>query len=297
MCSTEIRTDETMRSTISYGTPEHPICCITDDLGKLESQSTRWHWHDELEFSLVTRGRVTFYAEAQQFALEAGDALYISSGTIHHVEGAAGCVVENLIFSPSYLGNGMSPVLQKYVEPVLHRGPSMLPLQQSDRTSAPIIAWLKEVLRIWAQKQPLWELSILSGVLELWKAFYPQAAPYFKLSQNKQHELTRIRLQTMMAYIAQHYAELIPLEQIADAAHISPSEALRCFQSGLQTTPVQYLIDYRLSAAQHRLLASSDSVTRIAADCGFHATGYFCRMFRKKYGMTPVEFRNKQRTP
>ena len=284
-----------MRSTISYGTPEHPICCITDELGKLESQSTRWHWHDELEFSFVKQGTVTFYAETQRITLEAGDALYISSGTIHHVEGSAGCMVENLIFSPSYLGSRMSPVLQKYVEPVLHRGPSVLSLRQNDGTSAPIIACLKEVLRIWAQKQPLWELSILSDVLELWKAFYLQVAPCFSLSPNKQHELTRIRLQTMMAYIAQHYAELIPLEQIADVAHISSSEALRCFQAGLQTTPVQYLIDYRLSTAQHRLLASSDSVTRIAADCGFHATGYFCRMFRKKYGMTPVEFRKVQK--
>ena len=297
MRSTEIQTDETMRSTISYGTPEHPICCITDNLGKLESRSTRWHWHDELEFSLVTCGRVTFYAEARQFILEAGDALYISSGTIHHVEGTAGCMVENLIFSPSYLGQEISPVFQQYVEPILHCGLSMLPLMQCDEAAAPIIACLKDVLHTWAQKQPLWELAILSDVLALWKSFYPQAIPYLDNSKDKRHKLTRIRLQMMMAYIARSFEKTITLEQIADAAHISPSEALRCFQTGLQTTPVQYLIDYRLATAQHRLLASTDTVTQIAADCGFHATGYFCRMFRKKYGMTPVELRNKQRNP
>lgn len=98
MISTDIQTDETMRSVISYGTPEHPICCITDDLSKLKSQSTRWHWHNEFEFSYIRSGAVTFYIDSEQINLQKGDGLFISSEAIHHVEGSEGCVVENLIF-------------------------------------------------------------------------------------------------------------------------------------------------------------------------------------------------------
>lgn len=295
MISTDIQTDETMRSVISYGTPEHPICCITDDLSKLKSQSTRWHWHNEFEFSYIRSGAVTFYIDSEQINLQKGDALFISSEAIHHVEGSEGCVVENLIFSPSYLSPENSLVFQKYVQPILQSSFSHLPLFSNIAVVEPVRNKLNHVFSVWEMQQPLWELSLQSATLELWMSIFPMLRPHMSKPLPKQGKLHRIRLQCMMAYIASHYAEQISLEQIAKSAHISTSEALRCFQSGLQTTPVQYLIDYRLYVAQYKLVNSADNITQIAADCGFHTTSYFCRMFRKKYGVTAESYRKMQK--
>ncbi|NJO01034.1 MAG: helix-turn-helix domain-containing protein [Bacteroidia bacterium] len=36
---------------------------------------------------------------------------------------------------------------------------------------------------------------------------------------------------------------------------------------------------------------TSDNITHIAYDCGFSEIGYFSKLFRKKYGKSPSEFR------
>ena len=58
------------------------------------------------------------------------------------------------------------------------------------------------------------------------------------------------RLQIMMQYIQEHYAEEITLEMIAASASISKSGALHIFQSGIHCSPVAYLIQYRLAQVQ-----------------------------------------------
>lgn len=57
------------------------------------------------------------------------------------------------------------------------------------------------------------------------------------------------------------------------------------------TTPVQYLIGYRLQRAAEELKRSdSSSIAEVAYACGFSDASYFNRCFRKAYDMTPTEY-------
>ncbi len=38
------------------------------------------------------------------------------------------------------------------------------------------------------------------------------------------------------------------------------------------------------------------SVGGIASECGFADVGYFCRCFKKNYGLTPTEYAEKHRS-
>lgn len=84
------------------------------------------------------------------------------------------------------------------------------------------------------------------------------------------------------------------MERLAAEANISKSEALRCFKRGIGTTPVKYLIDYRLERARELLCKTNDTVIRVAADVGIDNTSYFVRIFKKMYGMTPGAFREEE---
>ena len=70
-------------------------------------------------------------------------------------------------------------------------------------------------------------------------------------------ELSRIsgKIKMMLLYIYEHYPEKITVRQVAEAAFISERECFRVFRDCLQTTPVEYLMNYRKRAAKPSLLS------------------------------------------
>ena len=66
------------------------------------------------------------------------------------------------------------------------------------------------------------------------------------------HRNHDIRTQIMLEFIHRNYAENITLTDIADAASISISEALRCFHNIIGIPPIKYLKKYRLSRADKK---------------------------------------------
>ena len=98
----------------------------------------------------------------------------------------------------------------------------------------------------------------------------------------------------MIQYIHDHYAEELTLDRIAAAASLSKSGALNLFHSGIATSPVAYLIQYRLSQAAALLSTTQKAVSAIAAETGFASSGYFCRKFRQHYHMSATEYRRQK---
>lgn len=106
------------------------------------------------------------------------------------------------------------------------------------------------------------------------------------------------RMRCFLQYVEAHYPEEITLEQLAQSAHVSKSECLRCFRVSLQTTPYQYLMEHRLSCAAWLLKETDRSIGDIAEQVGFHQVSHFGKCFKEKTGCTPSEYRNiKQGAP
>ena len=101
----------------------------------------------------------------------------------------------------------------------------------------------------------------------------------------------QIRIQKMLSYIYDNYSKAITLQDIANAANISRSEAGRCFKTYMECSPVDALIQYRLQIAHELLGDKSLTLEKISCACGFHSVRYFNRQFKKKYGYTPHELR------
>ena len=97
----------------------------------------------------------------------------------------------------------------------------------------------------------------------------------------------------MMQYIHNHYKEAITLDMIASSVPMSKSGALHIFRSCIQTSPVSYLIQYRLMQAATQLRSTQKSISSIAADTGFLDTGYFCRKFKQRYHLSANEYRRQ----
>ena len=72
---------------------------------------------------------------------------------------------------------------------------------------------------------------------------------------------------------------------------MAPSTLLPVFKKVTGFSPIDYLLQVRLSKAAELLLKTELPVSEIAQKCGFHDSNYFSRQFRKRYAAAPKNYR------
>ena len=291
MAVTAIPTDPSLRSQLTYGEAGFPFACYLDRFTQEERQSIRWHWHDEFEFSFAMQGTVICRIGSSRVVLNPGDGIFINSGVIHRFDGCAGGVLANYIFLPSFIAEKASVIYAKYVQPVSLSDLAYHPLPRNRPQNAPVSALLREALEVVEGAAFGRELRIRDLIARLWLCFARDIFHTLEPRPVPRNNITQLRLHQMLTHIHTHYHTHLTLADIALSANISKSEALRCFHIGLETTPVKYLNEYRLDRAAEALLSSPAGVAWVADACGFESTGYFCRVFKSRYGVSPNEFR------
>lgn len=200
----------------------------------------------------------------------------------------------NILFSPDFIAAQDSPVFSDYMEPVIFSNRSFLVFRRNQEKDAGILTLLQDIFQK-AQSNPPDRLSIQIAVLSLWQALLHEYVSAFAGKCTEKKLLLTSRTRKMLQFIADSYMDKISLTDIAASAGISKSEALRCFHRSVQTTPVDYLIQYRIRQAKHLLRTTDDTITRIAGQVGIDNINYFNRVFRQSCGITPSAYRTQWR--
>ena len=93
------------------------------------------------------------------------------------------------------------------------------------------------------------------------------------------------------------FGEEITIKQAAELCFYSESHFMKYFKQYAGMPFIQYLNDYRLTRAGEFLQNTEESVTQIALKCGFENLSYFNRLFRRKFGVTPGQYRGEKEQP
>lgn len=97
--------------------------------------------------------------------------------------------------------------------------------------------------------------------------------------------------ETFLNYINVHFSEHLTLKELASMFHMNPNYCCSLFTKYTGKTFSQYLTDLRTDEAQILLTETDHSLEEIASLVGFKDYFYFSKVFKKKCGYSPKEYR------
>ena len=250
------------------------------------------HWHEELQFTYVIKGKLKIRIDGKDYALQEGEAVFINRNLLH--------VTTELTEDGRYISLNFPDKLlaffpgsrmeQDYVYPYTrgYRLPAVVLKKENDWQNE-ILIRLKEILEL--LKEDGTEYQIAVKLTSMW-LFFIQHVKRDIVKPTRSYIRKQERIQRMLTYIHEHYMEEIHLKDIAMEASVSVGECCRCFQSMVRKTPNQYLLEYRIEKSKELLRGTQMSVTEVAYAVGFNDSSYFIQCFRKCEGVTPGEYEN-----
>ena len=98
-----------------------------------------------------------------------------------------------------------------------------------------------------------------------------------------------------MNYIQNHTNTSVSVEDVAGEIHRSSSYIMRRFKAELGMSVGDYITRCKLQDACDLLLYSARSLAQISAYLGYSSQSYFQNVFKKQFGMTPMQYRKQNR--
>ena len=278
-----------------HGTPLFPCAAYDEDPGKYLVGNIPWHWHEEIEIVLAVDGDTLVLCDEAEFLLHTGEMIFVNANVLHKLKrGQKGvpCRINSLLFSPEFIsGFPQSIIQQRYVTPLVRCA------QLSEVLFSPNVPWQAEAIAHFNSAFEAFnsdrfgcEIIVQSELMRLLLVLLENQQDRIcetPLTQNKD----AIRIKQMLGYIHEHYVEPLTVAQIAASSAISESECYRCFRKVLDSSPIDYLLQYRIRAAAGLLSGSDRSISDICFATGFNSPSYFAKVFRQELLISPRKYR------
>jgi AraC-like DNA-binding protein len=108
-------------------------------------------------------------------------------------------------------------------------------------------------------------------------------------------QLRDFYIQEAVTYMEKNYQRDLTVEEIADVCKLNRSYFSKLFKESVGCPPQEFLIRMRLSKATELMKTSPASIGDISSVCGYPNQLHFSRAFKKRYGMSPREWRTQNR--
>ncbi|MCR4892079.1 MAG: AraC family transcriptional regulator [Lachnospiraceae bacterium] len=276
----------------SHGTKFFPCAIYKTCLHKQIGRRIPEHWHGEIEIGFVEKGKIAFSCDHKEYILYEDDVYFIKPSFRHSMKDMSeNSIFYSIVFHEDMI-TGPGSINEKYINPVIHNRDHPFQLIQD----AYILTTLKNIVSLGDEQIIGYELLIrnhLSSII-LWLCRRYQVREDIP----KPSEIST-KVEKMLTFMADHYMEDIQVKQIADYAYISVRECYRAFRSELDSSPTDYLHQYRMKKAADLLVSTDLKIEAIAKRCGYNQPGYFATRFKGVYDCSPSEYRklNRQDSP
>ncbi len=279
--------------TVAYNNPLFPAYVVYGVLSSYPDYTSISHWHKDLEFIVVKKGKMTYNVNGQLIELTESCGIMVNSRQLHYGFSAEHneCEFICILLSPELLQEN-SWFYQNCIEPVTENSAvPYLYLTQNDWTAS-VIQKLEEIYDFFG-KIPAKHLSyfrLMENYYGIMKILYENLDIENQAQEPESSELSSLK--NMISYIEEHYMEHVALADIALSGACCKSKCSLLFKKYLRDTPITYLTKLRLQKSLSMLLGSNSNIAAIAYEYGFNGASYYCETFKKYYGVSPVIYKS-----
>ncbi len=245
------------------------------------------HHHDFHEIVIVEHGTGIHVFNGQPFTISGGTVCFVRDHDRHLYEHTDNLCLTNVLYR--------SPDAFQFLAGLNQ----LLPQEQDGhypshwRVSQQTLGQVREII---AQMETLDTEMDTHGIAHREILFMQLLVMLRKGSQQEGAVSSDARLNQLMLWLEDHFAEDICWETLADQFMLSLRTLHRQLKHSTGLTPQRYLNRLRLTKARHMLRHSDESVTDIAFRCGFGDSNHFSTLFRREFSWSPRDIRQGRDT-
>lgn len=290
-----IVTNKNKKEVTQQGSFEFPVTVYKTKISENILGYIDWHWHEELQFCIVTKGNINFNVDGDSIILSEGEGIFINARQLHQAKNYKGsdCSYISVVFDSGFISSFAGSLINiKYIQPYIDNSRINYCILKNDIDWKSVI--LNNILKIYEEynKEEMgFELHIFILLIEVWNILIKF---YFVSFPNDNARNNSLHIKNIIGYICDHYMEKIELNDLAKEVNLSKSTCCREFKKYMNCTIFEYIINYRLVASSNLLIATNDSISDIAYQCGFGSTSYFIEKFKMKTGVSPSIYRRQK---
>lgn len=248
-----------------------PLPVIFDTASAYLRQGTMEYTEDKQYFYqilFVLDGKGTVYCNGEKHKLKRGCAFFTAANTeSKYTDDDNGLITAFLTVT----GDGMPQILEHFACPNFKFFPSV-----------DVEKYVQKINEIISEYYKTKNESIISAL----------AYSFYITFFENQQENTVISLDKTALYIEKNFNKKLSLDELAEINRTSVSKLCHDFKRKYGCTVFEYLLNLRLNYAYNLLNSVSNIKTKdVATACGFDDASYFCRCYKRKFGITPLNMR------
>lgn len=239
--------------------------------------NTRLHYHQNYELYFLEKGSCNYYVDDRYYTLRAGDLIFIPSGCVHKTN-----------YNKTPHSRRLINCAEEYIpKEILNDGKDTYIFR-----NAVTVNEIKEIFELVQKEYDTHdEYSTRMIKSHLYRLFYHvlrhKGESIRTLSANK-------TVEKVIEYIKKNFTHEITLSEVAEKNAVSSEHLSRIFKKEIGVGFNEYINSLRLRQAEF-MLRNEDgkSVSEVAFACGFNDSNYFSYRFKKAYGVSPINIKNK----
>ncbi len=229
----------------------------------------------------ATSGKVLYHSNDQNFYVTSGDVVFLPAGSAYWLSNA---INENYHHITVNFNIKSSITTEKIIENIINTT-ELTVLHPQNKLS--FDQSFNKLITFWTEKNP--------GYMLLCRCILYQIL-YDFLTENILFNVNPKNISLIhpaKEYIDNFYMKQIKNEELASMCDLSVTHFRRLFTELYGFSPIEYLTKVRIDRAKDMLLYNLYSIDEIATHIGIDDINYFNRLFKKKVGTTPIQFKKQ----